>query len=484
MGFLSNAMNNINKIAMDPLVSEAAAYVDNVLAPDEDAMAVAWLALFDSLGCAMASTRVPECMALVSPVFPGMVVNPGAHIPGTNYCVDPLTAAFGTGCLIRWLDFSDTWVALETGHPSDHIGTILAAAEFESGRRRARRLKPYTLDDVLHAMIKAYEIQGVLGLTNSVSRAGFDHAAFVRVPSAAIAAKLLGGGYHEICSAVSHAWCDGHPLRVYRQAPNAGPRKSWAGPDASARGMQLAFRALTGMPPCGTVLTDPKWGMESVQFGGRPFTFSRPLGSYVMKNLVFKAAYPGVVHAQTALEVAIRLHPMVVARLDDIKRINIWTYETAIRITSKTGALNNPADRDHCMQYMVAVGLLKGDLSEEDFSDTASRDARIDALRAKMVVQEDLRFTAGFLDPSVRSSANGLQITFRDGTTTSRVDIEQPVGHARRRAEGMPYLERKLRRNLELCIPPHQTNRVMSIFGDRDRFLRMSVIDFLKLFVL
>lgn len=477
-------MNNKNTISVDPLVSETAAYVHTAITLDEDTLAVAWLALFDALGCAMASTRVQECMALVSPVFPEMVVNPGVHIVGTNYYVDPLTAAFGTGCLIRWLDFSDTWVALETGHPSDHIGTILAAAEFESRRRCVGRFEPYTLEDVLHAMIKAYEIQGVLGLTNSISGAGFDHAAFVRVPSAAVATKLLGGGYDEICSAVSHAWCDGHPLRIYRQAPNTGPRKSWAGPDASARGMQLALRALAGMPPCGTVLTDPRWGMEAVQFGGRSFAFSRPLESYVMKNLLFKAAYPGVVHAQTALEAAIQLHPLVIDRLDDIKRINIWTYETAIRITSKAGALNNPADRDHCLQYMVAVGLLKGDLREEDFSDIASRDAHIDFLRAKMVVQEDPRFTAGFLDPSIRSIANGLQITYLDGTATARINIEQPVGHARRRAEGMPHLERKLQRNLNLCIPSYQADRVMSIFGDRERYLRMNVIDFVKLFVL
>lgn len=472
-----------HQAAIDPLVGEIAAYSDAGTAPRDEAMAVAWLALFDSLGCAMASTRVPECMALVGPLVPEMTVSPAVRIPGTGYRVDPLAAAFGTGCLIRWLDFSDTWVALETGHPSDQIGTLLAAAEFQSARRDAQGLEPYSIDSVLDAMIRAYEIQGVLGLTNSLSRFGFDHAAYVRVPSAAIAARLLGDDYRQICSAVSHAWCDGHPLRVYRQAPNVGSRKSWAGPDASARGMQLAFRALRGEPPCGAVLTDPRWGMEAVQFGGKPFALSRPLGSYVMENLLFKAAYPGVVHAQTALEAAVELHPQVSGRLDDIERIDIWTYETAIRIASKTGVLHNPADRDHCLQYMAALGLLKGDLAEDDFSDAAASDTRIDVLRAKMVVHEDLRFTAGFLDPAVRSCANGVQVTYRDGTATARVDIERPLGHARRRAEGMPCFELKLRHNLALGLPPGQADRVMDVFHDREKHARMSVFDFVDLFV-
>jgi len=470
-------------VNIDPLVHEIASYVDADEVWGEEATAIAWLALFDSLGCAMASTRVPECMALVEPIVPELTVRSGAHIPGTTYCVDPLSAAFGTGCLIRWLDFSDTWVALETGHPSDHIGTILAAAEFESKRRKAQGIKPYTLNCVLDAMIKAYEIQGVLGLTNSLSDQGYDHAAFVRVPSAAVAAKLLGGGYPHICSALSHAWCDGHPLRVYRQAPNTGSRKSWAGPDASARGMRLAFLALRGEPPCGTVLTDPRWGMEAIQFGGKPFTLSRPLGSYVMENLLFKAAYPGVVHAQTALEAAINMHPLVVGRINDIERIDIWTYALAIRITSKIGALNSPADRDHCLQYMVALGLLRGGLTEDDYSDAAASDAHIDSLRAKMVVHEDSRFTARFLDPAVRSCANGIQITYRDGTMTRRIDIEQPVGHARRRIEGMPYFERKLRHNLALGLSPQQATRVLDVFSDRDKCLQMSVTDFLELFI-
>jgi len=473
-----------NKMSVDPVVAEIAAYVDAGPKPGEAAMTVAWLALFDALGCAMTSTRVPECMALVGPIVPGTVVNPGARIPGTSYHVDPVTAAFATGCLIRWLDFSDTWVALETGHPSDNIGAIVAAAEFESGRRQARGERPLALDEVLRAAIQAYEIQGVLGLDNSLGEFGFDHAAFVRVASAAAAAKLLGGGFEEICSAVSHAWCDGHPLRIYRQAPNVGSRKSWAGPDAAARGVELALRALRGEPPCGTVLTAPDWGMETVLFGGKAFSLCRRLGSYVMENVLFKAAYPGVVHAQTALEAAMELHPLVAGRLDDIERIDLWSYAQAIRITSKVGTLHNTADRDHCLQYMAAVGLLKGGLVEGDFSDAAAADPRIDALREKMFVREDPRFTAGNLDPEVRSSANGIQITFGGGAATKRIDIEQPLGHASRSGEGLPHLEQKLHRNLAVCLPPKRLEIIMDVFRSRGEHERMSVDDFVALFVL
>lgn len=468
---------------VDPLVEQIAAYVDEGPTASEEAKAVAWLALFDALGCAMASTQVAECMEMVGPIVPGLSADPACHVPGTDYRVDPLTAAFGIGCMIRWLDFSDTWVALETGHPSDQIGAILAVAEFESSRRRTRGLPPFTLNDVCAAMIRGYEIQGVLGLTNSLSQSfGYDHVAYVRVPSAAVTAKLLGGGFREICSAVSHAWCDGHPLRVYRQAPNASSRKSWAGPDASARGTQLAFWALRGMPACGTVLTDPQWGMEAVQFEGKALTLSRPLGSYVMANLLFKT-YPGVVHAQTALEAAIELYPMVCTRIEEIERVEIWTYETAIRITSKCGPLNNVADRDHCIQYMVAVGLLKGDLVDSDFSDAAASDSRIDTLRSKMVVREDSRFTNGFQDPQVRSCANGVQITFRDGTTTPRVNVEQPLGHASRRVAGLPHLERKLLGSLALRLPAQKVDALMKIFRERGANSDLSVEEFLALLV-
>lgn len=431
----------------------------------------------------MASTRVAACMAHVGPLVPEMSVRPGVHIPGTGYLVDPITAAYSTGCLIRWLDFSDTWVALETGHPSDHIGAILAAAELEGTSRSSRGLANYNLEDVQRAMIIAYEIQGVLGLTNSLSRFGFDHAAYVRIGSAAATTRLLGGRYREICSAVSHAWCDGHPLRIYRQAPNTGPRKSWAGPDASARGLLLAFRAVRGEPHCGSVLTDPKWGMEAVQFKAEPFRLSRRLGSYVMENVLFKAAYPGVVHAQTALEAAIRLHPLVKDKCDAIDRVDVWSYDTAIRITSKTGMLRNAADRDHCLQYLVAVGLLKGNLTEDDFSDMASCDEKLERLRRKIVVHEDPQFTASFLNPEERACPNGVRVKFADGSMTPRINMDQPLGHASRRSEGLPYLERKLLRNLTLRLRSDQVKEVMRVYDDREKYSNMGVSEFMKLFV-
>lgn len=467
----------------DALTGEIAAYVEAGPPAGSDALDVAWLALFDALGCAMAAARVPDCMALVAPILACPVDQGGVPIPGTRYAADPLSAAFGTGCLVRWLDFSDTWVALETGHPSDHIGTLLATAAFASQRRRTKGVAPFTLRDMLHAMIAAYEIQGILGLTNHPSGAGFDHAAFVRVPSAALAAKLLGADARQIAAAVSHAWCDGHPLRVYRQAPNAGPRKSWAGPDASARGLQLAFRVMAGAPGCGTVLTDPTWGMEARQFGGKPFTLSRPLGSYVMENLLFKAAYPGVVHAQTALEAAIELHPKVRHRLPAIERIDIGSYATAIRITSKSGPLANPADRDHCLQYMVALGLLHGTLSEAHFLDENACDPQIDALRARMVVTEEPTYTAAFLDPALRACANSVQVHFADGTHTERIEVLQPIGHASRRLEGLPYLRRKLARNLALALPEGRIEQIMQLFDRGPHCDALLVSAFIGLFV-
>jgi len=404
-------------------------------------------------------------MRHVGPRIPGVTCQPGVSIPGTSLRVDPLSGAYSTGCLIRWSDFSDSWVALETGHPSDNIGAILAAAEFTQIAGRAQ----LTVNDVLTSMIKAYEIQGVLGLNNSLGNLGLDHASFVRVASAAVTTRMIGGGFAEICSAVSHAWCDGSPLRIYRQSPNVGPRKSWAGPDAAARGLQLAFLALNGEPACGSVIEDPKWGMESRVLSGKKLVLSRPLGSYVMENITFKAAYPGVIHAQTALEAAIRLHSTVLPKLLDIKTIKIWSYATAIRIASKSGPLNNPADRDHCLQYLVALGLIHGTLGENDFSDEAAQDPRIDELRAKMLVHEEPGFTADFLDPDIRSCSNGVQVLFKDGTATARVNISQPLGHAGRLHEAKRFLESKLIRHLSLVFPASKVDTILKIHADRPR---------------
>lgn len=462
---------------IDPLVSKLSTYVDQFAKPGKGAIDVAWLALFDALGCALASTQIPECMRHVGPRVPGVTSKPGMTIPGTALRVDLLSAAYSTGCLIRWSDFSDSWVALETGHPSDNIGAILAAAEFTSTTSR-----PLSVNDVLIGMIKAYEIQGVLGLNNSLGSVGFDHATFVRVASAAVTTQILGGGYAEICSAVSHAWCDGHPLRIYRQSPNVGPRKSWAGPDASARGLQLACLARNGEPACGSVIEDPVWGLEKRVLGGKKLGLLRPLESYVMENIVFKAAFPGVIHAQTALESAIQLHPEVVEKLPHIQQINIWSYATAIRIASKSGPLNNSADRDHCLQYLVAFGLLHGTLKERDFSDTAAMDPRIDELRAKMVVHEDPEFTKNFLNPDLRYCSNGIQVSFADGTKTPRINIDQPLGHAGRISEVKRHLITKLTQNLSSRFPAPVVDSILKIYAEPESGRNLSVEHFLKLF--
>ena len=463
-------------------MNEISTYVDEFTNPSEKALNVAWLALFDAMGCAMASTQMPACMRHVGPLTPGITCDPGVSIPGTEFRVDPVSAAFRTGCLIRWSDFSDTWVALETGHPSDNIGAILAAAEYANLGIGIKPNKPLTIKDVLLGMIKAYEVQGVLGLNNSLSQHGLDHATFVRVASAAATTKLLGGKNSEIASAVSHAWCDGHPLRIYRQSPNVGPRKSWAGPDAAARGLQLAFLAIRGEPACGSVIEDPVWGLEKRVLDGRKLSLLRPLGTYVMENVVFKAAYPGVIHAQTALEAAIKLHPLVCQKLSEIKRINIWSYGTAIRIASKSGPLNNSADRDHCLQYMVALGLITGTLRERDFSETAAQDTRIDELRAKMVVQEDPGFTKNFLNPEIRSCGNGIQVMFSDGTATERIDIEQPLGHASRLDEVRGHLEKKLLGNLNLRLQESATLEVMDLHSKLSDYGEITLENFKRLF--
>lgn len=467
---------------IDRLVNEISTYVDSFTNPSENAIDVAWLALFDAMGCAMASTQMPACMRHVGPLVPGMTCEPSVSIPGTGFRVDPVSAAFSTGCLIRWSDFSDSWVALETGHPSDNIGAILAAAEYANLGVGLKPLKHLTVKDVLLGMIKAYEIQGVLGLNNSLGQHGLDHATFVRVASAAVTTKLLGGQYSEIASAVSHAWCDGHPLRIYRQSPNVGPRKSWAGPDAAARGLQLAFLALRGEPACGSVIEDPVWGLEKRGLDGKKLSLLRPLQTYVMENVVFKAAYPGVIHAQTALEAAIKLHPLVYQKLSQIKRVNIWSYGTAIRIASKSGPLNNSADRDHCLQYMVALGLINGTLKESDFSDDAAKDPRIDELRTKIVVQEDPVFTKKFLNPEIRACSNGIQVAFDDGKSTTRIDTDQPLGHASRIDEVRRHLEKKLVKNLAMRLPESAALKIMDLQSKAKGSGDISIDEFMSLF--
>lgn len=429
--------------------------------------------LLDTLGCGMLALKYPECRNLLGPVEAGTKVPKGARVPGTKHVLDVVTAAFNIGCMVRWLDYNDTWLAAEWGHPSDNLGSILAIADN----------KNVTMKDVLSYMIKAHEIQGVMALENSFNRVGLDHVALVKLASAAVAAHMLGADKNQIIDTISHVWVDGQSLRTYRHSPNAGPRKSWAAGDATSRAVLLALRVLKGQIGYPSALTAPKWGFYDVSFKGEKFKFQRKYGSYVMENVLFKISYPAEFHSQTAVEAAIRLHPQIKNRLNDIERIELTTHESAIRIISKTGKLYNFADRDHCLQYMVAIGLLKGDLTADDYTDKAAKDPRIDKLRDKMVVQEDKRYSTEYHEPEKRSIANAVQVFFKDGSKTEKVEIEYPVGHRRRRKEGIPLLKAKARANLATQFPKARVEKIMALFENQAKLEKMKARDFMKLFV-
>jgi 2-methylcitrate dehydratase len=407
----------------------------------------------------------------------------GAKVPGTRFQLDPVQAAFNIGAMIRWLDFNDTWLAAEWGHPSDNLGGILATADWLSRSRLAQGRQPLTVRDVLTAMIKAHEIQGVIALENSFNRVGLDHVVLVKVATTAVVTHMLGGTRDEIINAITNAWVDGQSLRTYRHAPNTGSRKSWAAGDATSRGVRLALMAIKGEMGYPSALTARTWGFYDVLFRRKPFRFRRPYGSYVMENVLFKISYPAEFHAQTAVEAAIRLHPLVKDRLDDIKRIVITTHESAIRIIDKEGPLTNPADRDHCIQYMAAVGLIKGSLTAADYEDAAASDRRIDRLRSKMSCVESRQWSRDYLDPAKRSIANALQVTFNDGTRTDKVAIEYPLGHRRRRSEGVPQLEAKFRINLARRFAPKQQQAILALCLDARRLAQTPVNAFVDLFV-
>jgi 2-methylcitrate dehydratase len=399
--------------------------------------------LADSIGCAALASTYEACARLLGPIVPGTVVPGGARVPATSYELDPVKAAFDTGALIRWLDYNDTWLAAEWGHPSDNLGGILALADHLSRTGRS-----VTVGDVLAASVVAHEIQGVLALGNSFNRVGLDHVLLVEIASTAAAGRLLGLGRDALVAALSNAWVDGHPLRTYRHAPNTGSRKSWAAGDATSRGVRLALMAATGEMGYPSALTAPRWGFQDVRFGGNEVTLARPLDSYVMDNILFKVAYPAEFHAQTAAEAAIRLHDQVAGRVEEIDRIEVRTQESAVRIIDKRGPLTNPADRDHCLQYVIALGLLYGTVADHHYEDDVAADERIDLLRGLMVVEEDPRYTRDYLDPERRFIANAVRIVFTDGTATELAEVEVPLGHPRRRAEAIPLLREKLLANL------------------------------------
>jgi 2-methylcitrate dehydratase len=437
----------------------------------------------DTLGCGLQALTYPACTKLMGPVVPGASMAGGARVPGTSYELDPVAAAFNIGCMIRWLDFNDTWLAAEWGHPSDNLGGILAVADYVSRRNLAQGKAPLTIADVLRGMIMAHEIQGVLALENAFNRVGLDHVLLVRVASTAVVTRMLGGSREDVITALTHAWADGGALRTYRHAPNAGSRKSWAAGDATSRAVLLALRTLRGEMDIPSVLTAKLWGFQDRLFGGKDIVLARALGSYVMEHVLFKISFPAEFHAQTAAECAMQLHPQVKERLDDIRRITIRTHESAIRIIDKKGKLANFADRDHCIQYMIAVPLIFGRLEASDYEDDVAADPRIDALREKMVCKEDKQFTKDYLDPDKRSIANGITVEFKDGTKLKEVLVEYPIGHRRRRKEGIPVLIEKFKRNLAMKIAPRNARRILETCDDQKRLEATPVQEFVTLFV-
>ncbi|MBD9434110.1 bifunctional 2-methylcitrate dehydratase/aconitate hydratase [Achromobacter sp. ACM03] len=443
--------------------------------------------LIDTLGCGLEALEYPACRKLLGPIVPGTTVPHGAKVPGTQFQLDPVQAAFNIGTMIRWLDFNDTWLAAEWGHPSDNLGGILATADWLSRTAVAAGKPPLLMRDVLTGMIKAHEIQGCIALENSFNKVGLDHVVLVKVASTAVVAQMLGLSRDEVINAVSLAWVDGQSLRTYRHAPNTGSRKSWAAGDATSRAVRLALIARTGEMGYPSVLTAKTWGFYDVLFKGQPFRFQRPYGSYVMENVLFKISFPAEFHAQTAVECAMELHARLQAagkNADDIAKITIRTHEACIRIIDKKGPLANPADRDHCIQYMVAVPTLFGRLTAADYEDTVARDPRIDALRDKIVCVEDPAYTRDYHDPDKRSIANALTVEFKDGTRLDEIVCEYPIGHKRRRAEGIPLLETKFRTNLARMFPARQQDRILQASLDQKRLEAMPVHEYVDLYVI
>ncbi|MFX0172946.1 MAG: bifunctional 2-methylcitrate dehydratase/aconitate hydratase [Candidatus Hodarchaeota archaeon] len=452
---------------IDKEMVDIAKYVLNYVPDSDEAYNTARLCLMDSIGGAVLALRFPECTKMLGPVVPNTVVPYGSRVPGTKYELDPITAAFNIGVLIRWLDYNDTWLAAEWGHPSDNLGAILALADHISRKNIVNGLKPLTVRDIFTWMIKAYEIQGVMALENSFNQRGIDHVILVKLASAAISAGILGCNEKQIVNTVSQVWCDIGPLRTYRHAPNTGSRKSWAAGDATSRGVFLAMQSLRGEMGYDTCLSAPKWGFYDRLWNGERFKFQRPYGTYVIENVLFKVGFPAEFHGQSAVEAAFKLHPDVVNRLEEIERIEIHTHEAAIRIIDKKGPLHNPADRDHCLQYMVAIGLIYGNIIYEYYENEYAADPRIDMLREKMGIKENPNYSMDYHDPNKRSIANLVQVFFKNGSTTEKIVREYPLGHRRRRSEAIPQLEEKFYNNISSRYPIQKVEDLVALFTDQ-----------------
>ncbi|MGC1182355.1 bifunctional 2-methylcitrate dehydratase/aconitate hydratase [Legionella sp.] len=481
---MSNYIEDNIKPDYDQVIVDIVDYVLNKKIDSIVAYETARLCLMDTLGCGILALNFPECTKLMGAIVPGATLANGARVPGTSYELDPVQAAFNIGTMIRWLDFNDTWLAAEWGHPSDNLGAILAVADYLCRQNCAQGKEPILMKDVLNAMIKAHEIQGCLALENSFNRVGLDHVILVKIASAAVAALLFGADRDMMLRTLSLDFVDGQSLRTYRHAPNAGSRKSWAAGDATSRAVRLALIAQCGEMGYPSALTATTWGFYDALFGKKSFKFQRPYGSYVMENILFKLSYPAEFHAQTAVECAVKLHPLVKERFDDIARIELITHESAIRIISKRGVLHNPADRDHCLQYMVAIGLLFGDLNAEHYENEVAADPRIDVLRAKMDVTENERFSQDYHDPEKRSIANSIKLVFKDGTESELITVEYPIGHRRRREEGIPVLLSKFKKNLSTRFSAERVQKIITAMSDTNTLAAIKVDDFMAMWMI
>ncbi|MBX3257758.1 MAG: bifunctional 2-methylcitrate dehydratase/aconitate hydratase [Chitinophagaceae bacterium] len=479
--FISNARPPVDKV-----IADIADYTLNYEIKSDLAWSTAHYCLLDTLGCGLEALTYPACTKLLGPIVPGTIVPNGAKVPGTPYQLDPVQAAFNIGAIIRWLDFNDTWLAAEWGHPSDNLGGILATADWLSRTAVANGKVPLTMKAVLDAMIRAHEIQGVMALENSFNRVGLDHVLLVKLASTAVAGRLLGLSRDELINAISLAFVDGHSLRTYRHSPNTGSRKSWAAGDATSRAVRLALIAKTGEMGYPSVLTAKTWGFYDVLFKGNEFKFQRPYGSYVMENVLFKISFPAEFHSQTAVEAAMTLHhqlKLLGKTPNDIKKLSIRTHEAAIRIIDKKGPLHNPADRDHCIQYMIAVPLIFGRLTAADYEDNVASDPRIDVLRDKMVTHEDVQFTKDYHDPEKRSIANALTLELNDGTILEEVVVEYPIGHKRRREEGIPVLIEKYKTNLARIFASRQQKTISNASLNFETLVQLPVNEFVDMMV-
>lgn len=445
----------------------------------EETYKTAQLCLADALGCAILALKFPACTKLLGPIVPGTIVPYGSRVPGTDFILDPIRAAFNLGTMIRWLDYNDTWLAAEWAHPSDNIGGLLALTDYLS----QTSVPHLTVQNLLHAMIQAYEIQGILCLENSFNKIGLDHVIPLKVATAAVTAKLLGANHQQIMDAISNAWIDLGPLRTYRHAPNTGSRKSWAAGDATSRGLQLAWMVKQGEMGYPSALTAKQWGFHEVVFKGQALVFAQPLDSYVMENILFKVKFPAEFHAQTAVECAIHLSPKVKDRWEEIETIEIETHSSALRIIDKKGSLHNPADRDHCLQYMTAIGLLFGTLTADHYEDKVAKNPLIDRLREKMILKENSQFTRDYLDPKKRSIANSLTIKFKNGEVLAPLTIEYPLGHRMRRKEAIPRIFDKFRRNLSSHYSDKQVDQLVDLFQDEALLSKLAVRDFVNCWV-